>query len=40
MPYTIDLCPLKQKMMKQMQMKMKVMKEATMKLKEGLDALD
>ena len=39
MPYTIDLRPLKQKMMKQMKVKMKVMKEATMKLKEGLDAL-
>ncbi len=40
MPYTIDLRPLKQKMMKQMKVKMKVMKEATMKLKEGLDALE
>ena len=40
MPYTIDLRPLKQKMMKQMQVKMKVMKEATIKLKEGLYALD
>ena len=40
MPYTIALRPLKQKMMKQMQVKMKVMKEATMKLKEGLESID
>lgn len=39
MPYTIDLRPLKQKMMKQMEVKSKVMKEMTMKLKEGLDNL-
>lgn len=39
MPYTIDLRPLKQKMMKQMEVKSRVMKEMTMKLKEGLDNL-
>lgn len=39
MPYTIDLRPLKQKMMKQMEVKSRVMKEMTMQLKEGLENL-
>ncbi|MEP0266174.1 MAG: hypothetical protein ABJE42_19745, partial [Dokdonia sp.] len=37
MPYTIDLRPIKEKMMQGMKIKMEVMKEATMKLKQRLE---
>ena len=37
MPYTIDLRPIKKKMMHDMKIKMEVMKQATMQLKQRLE---